>query len=87
MEGKKIYHAGDTGFFGDMKWIGDEGLDVACLPIGDNYTMGPDDALKAIQLLRPKVAIPMHYHESGIAQAGSGRLETAGRSQHPNKGW
>jgi L-ascorbate metabolism protein UlaG (beta-lactamase superfamily) len=66
LEGKKIYHAGDTGFFGDMKWIGDENLDVACLPIGDNYTMGPDDALKAIQLLHPKVAIPMHYHESGL---------------------
>ena len=65
-EGKKIYHAGDTGFFGDMKWIGDEGLDIACLPIGDNYTMGPEDALKAIQLLRPKVAIPMHYHETGL---------------------
>ncbi len=60
-EGKKIYHAGDTGLFASMQLIGDEGVDVAILPIGDNYTMGPDDALRAIKLLRPCVAIPMHY--------------------------
>jgi L-ascorbate metabolism protein UlaG (beta-lactamase superfamily) len=58
---KKIYHAGDTGLFASMALIGDEGLDLALLPIGDNYTMGPDDALRAVQLLRPRVAIPMHY--------------------------
>lgn len=58
---KKVYHAGDTGLFASMQLIGDEGLDVAILPIGDNYTMGPDDALRAVKLLRPRVVIPMHY--------------------------
>jgi L-ascorbate metabolism protein UlaG (beta-lactamase superfamily) len=44
-----------------MKLIGEEGLDVAILPIGDNFTMGPEDALKAVKLLEPKVVIPIHY--------------------------
>ncbi len=61
-DGKKIYIAGDTGLFGDMQLIGDEGLDLAILPIGDNYTMGPDDALRAVKLLRPKLVIPVHYN-------------------------
>lgn len=59
--GKRIYHACDTGLFYDMKLIGEEGLDVAILPIGDNFTMGPDDALRAVKLLEPKVVIPIHY--------------------------
>lgn len=61
LEGNKLYLAGDTGLFGDMKLIGDEGIDLAVLPIGDNYTMGPDDALLAVKLLRPKVVVPIHY--------------------------
>ncbi len=61
-DGKKIYMAQDTGLFGDMTLIGDEGIDLAVLPIGDNFTMGPDDALKAVKLLRPKVVIPIHYN-------------------------
>jgi len=61
-EGKKVYLAADTGLFGDMQLIGDEGLDLAALPIGDNYTMGPDDALRAVKLLRPKHVIPIHYN-------------------------
>ena len=61
-DGKKIYLAQDTGLFGDMTLIGDEGIDLALLPIGDNYTMGPDDALRAVKLVRPKVVIPIHYN-------------------------
>jgi L-ascorbate metabolism protein UlaG (beta-lactamase superfamily) len=61
LEGKKIYHACDTGLFYDMKLIGEGGLDVAILPIGDNFTMGPEDALRAVQLLAPKIVIPIHY--------------------------
>jgi len=61
-DGKKIYTAQDTGLFGDMKLIGEEGLDVAVIPIGDNYTMGPDDALRAVKMLTPKVVIPIHYN-------------------------
>lgn len=59
--GQTIYFAGDTNLFGDMKLIGDRGLDLAMLPIGDHYTMGPEEAARALELLRPRVAIPMHY--------------------------
>jgi len=61
LDGKKIYLAGDTGLFGDMKLIGDEGIHLAVLPIGDNYTMGPDDALLAVKLLRAETVVPIHY--------------------------
>ena len=56
-----IYHAADTGLFYDMKLIGETGIDLAIVPIGDNFTMGPDDALKAVQLIAPKRVIPDHY--------------------------
>jgi L-ascorbate metabolism protein UlaG (beta-lactamase superfamily) len=59
--GYKIYFAGDTGLFLSMSLYGDEGIDLALLPIGDNFTMGPDDALRAVELLRPKTVIPMHF--------------------------
>ena len=62
LDGRRIYLAGDTGLFGDMSLIGDEGLDLACLPIADNYTMGPDDSIRALGLLRPKHVIPIHYN-------------------------
>lgn len=61
-ENKTIYHAGDTALFGDMKLIGDRNdIDVAFLPIGDNFTMGPVDAAYAAELLKPKVVVPIHY--------------------------
>lgn len=61
--GKNIYHACDTGLFYDMKLIGERTpLDLAILPIGDNFTMGPDDALYAVSLLNPKIVIPVHYN-------------------------
>jgi L-ascorbate metabolism protein UlaG (beta-lactamase superfamily) len=60
-DGKHLYFAGDTGLFGDMRLIGEEGLDFAALPIGDNYTMGPDDAFRAVKLLNPCVVLPIHY--------------------------
>ncbi|MGD8605050.1 MAG: metal-dependent hydrolase [Anaerolineales bacterium] len=59
---KKLYFACDTGLFGDMRLIGEEGIDLAMLPIGDNYTMGPDDALRAVKLIEPKHVIPIHYN-------------------------
>jgi L-ascorbate metabolism protein UlaG (beta-lactamase superfamily) len=59
--GKRLYHAGDTALITDMTLL--EGrVDVALLPIGDNFTMGPEDAVRAIEFIRPKVAIPMHYN-------------------------
>ena len=60
-DGKKIYLAGDTGLFGDMTLIGEEGIDLAMLPIGDNFTMGPADALRAVKLLHPQNVMPIHY--------------------------
>jgi len=71
-DGQKIYLAQDTGLFGDMKLIGEEGLDLAVVPIGDNYTMGPDDALRAVKMLEPKVVIPIHYNTFDLlAQDGN----------------
>lgn len=67
-EGIKIYFAGDTGLFGDMKLIGEESLDLAVLPIGDNFTMGPDDALRAVKLLTPKTVIPIHFSTWGLIE-------------------
>ena len=59
--GKKVYFACDTGLFASMRLYGDEGLDLAVLPIGDNFTMGPEDALLAVKMLRPGTTIPVHY--------------------------
>lgn len=59
---KKVYHAGDTSLFYDMKLIGETGIDVALLPIGGTYTMDIRQAVKACELIKPKVAIPMHYN-------------------------
>ena len=57
-----IYHAGDTGLFYDMTLIGQEDLKVAILPIGDNYTMGPDDAIRATRMLNPDFVIAAHVN-------------------------
>lgn len=63
IEGKTIYHTGDTGLFYDMKLIGEMNpIDYMLLPIGDNYTMGITDAVKAVELANPKTAIPMHFN-------------------------
>ena len=61
--GRTIYHAGDTALFGDMKLIEEEFEPVvALLPIGDRFTMGPVAAAKAITIIKPKYAIPLHYN-------------------------
>lgn len=60
-DGKTLYHSGDTALFLDMQLIGRTPIDLALLPIGDNFTMGPDDALTALDFLRPQLAVPMHY--------------------------
>jgi len=68
IQGKKIYHACDTGLFYDMKLIGEEGIDLAVLPIGDNFTMGPEDALRAVRLIEPKQVLPIHYDTFEVIQ-------------------
>jgi L-ascorbate metabolism protein UlaG (beta-lactamase superfamily) len=60
--GRTFYFAGDTALFGDMRLIGDEGVDVAILPIGDHFTMGPDDAARAAEFVAAKTVIPCHYN-------------------------
>jgi L-ascorbate metabolism protein UlaG (beta-lactamase superfamily) len=62
-----IYHAGDTGIFGDMRLIGElYEPEIALLPIGDRFTMGIKEAVKAVELLKPKIVIPMHYNTFDI---------------------
>ena len=56
-----VYFAGDTGLFYDMKLIGEEDIALAILPVGDNFTMGPEDSIRAIKLLDPGAVMPMHY--------------------------
>jgi len=84
-DGTKVYDAADTGLFGDMALIGEEGLDLAVLPIGDFYTMGPDDAVRAVRLLGPKRVVPIHYNTfPPIAQdpdAWAARVRAATRAE------
>ncbi len=69
--GKTIYFAGDTALFSDMKLIGEEGIDIAILPIGDLFTMGPDDAVRAVTFVDPEIVIPCHYNTfPALAQDG-----------------
>lgn len=60
--GKKIYHAGDTALMTDMQLLAEEELDAALLPIGDFYTMGPQEALRAAKMIKARLTIPMHYN-------------------------
>jgi len=71
MEDRKVYHAGDTGLFYDMKLIGEMNgpLDAALLPIGDNFTMGIRDAVKAAELLDAGISVPMHYDTFDVIAA------------------
>lgn len=84
IEGKTIYHTGDTALFYDMKLIGEmNSVDYMLLPIGDNFTMGITDAVKAVQFVNPKVAIPMHYDTWDVISADPhdfvNKLESIGK--------
>ncbi len=90
VEGKKIYHAGDTALYSDMKLIGEKhDLDLAFLPIGDNFTMGPDDAKKAAGLLNAKKVVPMHYNTFPVIkqdpEAFASSLNGSGKVLHPGE--
>ena len=80
-DGTVLYHAGDTGLFGDMSLIGRAGIDVALLPIGDKYTMGPEDALTAVELLHPRLAVPMHYNTFPVIEQDAEAWKRAVESQ------
>ncbi len=74
-----IYHAGDTGLFGDMKILRDmlygRAIDVALLPIGDNFVMGPEDALTSVKWIQPKVVIPMHYNTFPLIEQDANKFK------------
>ncbi len=93
MGGKTIYHAGDTGLFGDMKLIGEMNqVDVAFLPIGDMFTMGPEDALTAAEWVKAKFVVPIHYNtfppieqdgDAFVAQLADRKIE--GKAMKPGE--
>ena len=79
--GLRFYHAGDTGLFYDMKLIGElNPIDVAFLPIGDNFTMGPEDAAKAVELLHPRHVVPMHFGTFAVLEQDPDRFVAAAGS-------
>lgn len=85
VDGKKIYHTGDTGVFLDMKLISELNgpFDVALMPIGDNFTMGVDDAVKAAEFIDAKMTIPMHYNTFPVVEVDANdfisRVKAQGR--------
>jgi L-ascorbate metabolism protein UlaG (beta-lactamase superfamily) len=70
IDSKNVYHCGDTGLFYDMKLIGEmTPIDLMLVPIGGNFTMDIDDAVKAVEFCKPKVVVPMHYNTFGLVNA------------------
>lgn len=67
LDGKNVYHAGDTALLKDMELLAGQ-VDVALLPIGDNFTMGPEDAVRAVRMIRPGTVIPIHYDTMEVIQ-------------------
>jgi L-ascorbate metabolism protein UlaG (beta-lactamase superfamily) len=80
VDGKSIYHAGDTGLTMDMMLLEDEKIDVALLPIGGNFTMDIRDAVKAVTFIKPKCVIPMHYNTFNLIEADPNNFKSAVRS-------
>ena len=82
---RTIYFACDTALFGDMKLIGAWGVDLAVLPIGDKFTMGPEDSIEAIKLITPKMVSPCHYNTwppiAQDAEAWAKRVATETKSK------
>lgn len=84
IDGVCVYHAGDTGLFYDMRLIGEmHDVDYMMVPIGDNYTMGIDDAARAVEYVQPKNVIPMHYNTWPLIkvdpQLFASKIEAMGR--------
>ncbi|MEB7788109.1 metal-dependent hydrolase [Staphylococcus equorum] len=79
VEGKTIYHTGDTGLFSDMKLIAERHpVDVCFVPIGDNFTMGIDDASYAINtFIKPKITVPVHYDTFELIEQDPNEFKSA----------
>ncbi|MDQ0481303.1 metal-dependent hydrolase [Guptibacillus hwajinpoensis] len=89
-EGKTIYHAGDTGLFSDMKLLANERIDLAFLPIGDNFTMGPEDASIAAKWIKADLTVPVHYNTFPLIEQNPDSFvdsleETKGKALRPGE--
>ena len=80
--GKRIYHAGDTGLTVEMQLLAEENIDVALLPIGDYYTMGPEDALRAVAMIKPKLVVPMHYNTFPAIKQDAEQFADEAKARH-----
>lgn len=77
----RLYYTGDTALFTDLKFIARHGVDCLIVPIGDLYTMGPEESIEAIQLVRPKLVLPTHYNTwPPIAQNAAAWIESVHKS-------
>ena len=76
IDGVKLYHAGDTALTYDMKLLEREAIDYAMLPIGGNFTMDLEDSLHALELIRPKKAIPMHYNTFNLIKEDPNKFKS-----------
>lgn len=89
--GATIYHCGDTGLFSDMKLIGEiYRPQIACIPVGDRFTMGPELASRAAEWIKPKVAIPIHYKTFGLLRQDAEGFAPAGvevKELEPGQTW
>jgi L-ascorbate metabolism protein UlaG (beta-lactamase superfamily) len=83
IEGKKIYHAGDTGLTVEMTLLEAEGVDIALLPIGGHYVMDADDAARAVDFIKPRKTVPMHYGTFPQIEADPAEFagKTAGKTE------
>lgn len=79
IDGKKIYHAGDTGLTMDMKLLEDEHIDLAFLPIGGNFTMDVKDAARACEFIKPDRVVPIHYDTFDLIKADPKKLQKKSR--------
>jgi L-ascorbate metabolism protein UlaG (beta-lactamase superfamily) len=91
MGGVTLYHCGDTGLFSDMKLIGEiYRPDIACIPVGDRFVMGPELGTRAAELIKPKVAIPMHYGTWDVLAPDAAGFVPAGvevKLLNPGESW
>jgi L-ascorbate metabolism protein UlaG (beta-lactamase superfamily) len=84
-EGLTIYHAGDTALFGDMRLFGEKyTIDLACIPIGGNFTMDASQAVEAVLMLRPRTVFPMHYGTFPVLAKNTNEFSSIIRSRAPN---
>lgn len=91
MGGVTLYHCGDTALFGDMKLIGElYQPDIACIPVGDRFTMGPELGAKAAELIGARTAIPIHYATFGLLTSDISNFKPDGvtvRKMQPGEVW